>query len=112
MASFYVWETVDFEIELSRESGEKVLEGCRNVIVSLEQKSHLLEKDLSSPDIAIDTENDTIVIHLSQEETGKFKPSTTDVILQVNFLYENEERDTSTQTTIKALKNLHKKVME
>ena len=69
MASFYVWETVDFEIELSRESGEKVLEGCRNVIVSLEQKSHLLEKDLSSPDIAIDTEND--IYYVSVQPIGR-----------------------------------------
>ena len=111
MASFYVWETVDLELQLERESGGKVLEDCKNIIVSLEQKNQLLEKDMSSPDLGIDYDNDVIILHLSQEETGKFKPDNSDVVVQINFLYEDNERDTSVQGTIRALRNLHRKVM-
>lgn len=109
MASFYIWETVDYEIELQRESGRPVLEGCKEVIISLGQRSKLVEKDSSSPDLAIDYENDIIIMHLSQEDTGKFREG--EVIVQANFLYEDTERDTSAQDIIQALSNLHRKVM-
>lgn len=48
-------------------------------------------------------------MHLSQEETGKFKQGP--VELQVNFYYEDTERDTSTKVLIDAEDNLYKKVM-
>lgn len=112
MASFYVWETKDFPIHLTTqdESNTGILEDLKDVIISFGQGKKLVEKDMASPDVALDPENDIINVHLSQEETGTFKENQ-DVTVQVNFYYTSAERDTSAQTTIKALPNLHKEVM-
>lgn len=111
MPFFYVWETVDFPIALTREDGGTgIMENCKDVIISLEQDGVLLEKSRESPDVSIDTENDIINLHLSQEDTGCFKPGR-GVIIQINILYEDTERDTSVQATIEARRNLHCEVM-
>lgn len=111
MAQFYVWETVDFPIQLLREDESTgILTNCKNVIVSFEQQGILVEKDMSSPDVSLDEENDIINVHLSQEETGQFRPKK-DVNVQINILYEDTERDTSAEAIIKALRNLHREVM-
>ena len=111
MAQFYVWETVDFPLQLKREDETTgILEDCKDVIVSFEQQGILLEKDIESPDIELDVENDIINVHLTQEDTGQFKPDR-DVTVQVNILYEDTERDATAHGTIKALRNLHKAVM-
>ena len=111
-AFFYVYETVDFPLQLISEDPEPILEGLKNIIVSLGQYNTLvLEKDMSSPDIGVDDENDTINLHLTQDDTAKFKPNE-DVLIQVNILYDNHERDTTAQATVRALANLHENIME
>lgn len=109
-AFFYIYETVDFPIQITAVDGSKdILKDCKNLIVSLGQGSLLLEKDLSSPDIGLDIDNNIINLHLSQTDTCRFKQG--EVIIQVNILYEDTERDTSAQGKIDALNNLHRKIM-
>lgn len=109
-AFFYIWETVDFPIKITSEDEQvKVLENVSNVVVSLKQGTININKDIADTDIALDIENDIINLHLSQKETGQFKKG--ELILQVNILYDDNERDTTAQVAIEALDNLYKKVM-
>ena len=111
MAYFFVWETVDFPLQLSYKDSSiegKVLDGYSEVIVSLKQGTNLLEK--KGDELGIDVENDIINLHLSQEETGAFKPNK-QVILQVNIYYDDTERDTSFESYIDVYDNLHKELM-
>lgn len=110
MTGFYIYETVDLPFQLSREDETTgILADCKNVIISFQQLDTLIEKDKSSPDVAIDDENDIINVHLSQEDTAAFKPG--HVSIQINILYENMERDTSVEAIVKAYRNLHRAVM-
>lgn len=111
MAYFFIYETVDFPLQLSFKDASiegKVLDNYSSVIVSLKQGSTLLEK--SGSDLGVDTENDIINLHLSQEETAQFKPNK-QVTLQVNIYYEDTERDTSFESLIDVYDNLHKELM-
>ncbi len=109
MAYFFVYETVDFPLQLSYKDSEgKVLENYSEVIVSLKQGKTILEKN--SQTLGIDVENDIINLHLSQEETALFKANT-QVMLQVNILYETTERDTSFEEFIDVYDNVHKEIM-
>lgn len=109
-AYFYIYETVDFPIQLSTEQdGEGILKDVKDLIVSLKQNRVEVEKDITSPDIALDVENDIINFHLTQEDTSQFKEG--DVYIQVNILYDDEERDTSAKGKISAFDNLHKEIM-
>lgn len=111
MAEFYVWETVDFSIKLTREDGSSgVLQNVDNVIISMEQGGLFIERDINSPDIALDVDKDTITMHFSQEDTGQFQPNKT-IRLQINILYKDGERDTSAPIQLNALSNLHDEVM-
>lgn len=108
---FYIYETVDLPIELYRKDGVKgILDGLINVIISFKQGKVLLEKDINSPDVGVDAENDIVNVHMSQEETGTFREG--EVGLQINLLYESHERDTSCETLLTAFDNYHKAVME
>lgn len=111
MAYFFIWETVDFPLQLSFKDATiegKVLDEYSKVVVSLKQGSTLLEK--SDEDLGIDAENDIINLHLSQEETAMFKPNK-QLALQVNIYYDDTERDTSFETYIDVYDNLHKELM-
>ena len=115
-AFFYIYETVDFPIIVTAEETTGILDGYKEVIVSFGQNGNeILTKDSSMSDVSIDTETDTINVHLSQEDTSKFKVSKTDDVttadVQVNILYEDKERDASASTEIEVRNNLHKKVM-
>lgn len=108
---FFLWETVDLPLEIYREDGTTgILQGLKNVIISFQQGKILIEKDKDSPDVSIDTEHDTINIHMSQEDTGAFREGEVDV--QINLLYDSHERDTTCEAVITALRNLHKAVMD
>ena len=110
MPSFYVWETKDWELKLTNENDDDgILDNLKDVIISFGQNSTLLEKDMSHPDVAVDSANNIINVHMSQEDTGRFK--TGSVTVQVNLLYTDTERDTTVQGTIMALANLHREVM-
>lgn len=111
MAYFFIWETVDFPLQLSFKDPTiegKVLDEYSKVVVSLKQESTLLEK--SDEDLGIDVENDIINLYLSQEETAMFKPNK-QLSLQVNIYYDNTERDVSFETFVDVYNNLHKEVM-
>ena len=108
---FYAWETVDFPIEVTAEDGSTgILTDLQNLIITLAQGNKVIEKDLSSPDVAIDTENDIVNLHLSQEDTGTFVGDGY-ADMQINFLYEDSERDTTAEARIIVKRNLHRKVM-
>lgn len=113
MASFYVWETVDFKLVLEKDGGG-VFDGIKDVIVSFRQptggRKAMVEKDLKSGSLIVDGAENSIIVHLGQEDTAVFKAAK-DVLVQVNLLYENGERDTSVQESIEALSNLHEEVM-
>lgn len=112
MPFFYEWETVEFPIQLTRESGETgILQNCRDVIISFEQGGVLIEKNKNNGDVGIDVENDVINVRLNQNETGLFKANRK-AICQINILYESAERDASCQVEIDVKPNLHKKEME
>lgn len=104
MAHFYQWETVDLPLKLSREGA---LNDVKSVVVSIKQGSNLIEQNEET--LGIDAENDTINMHLSQEETAQFKTGA--AYIQVNLYYENTERDTSAQASIEVKGNLHKELM-
>lgn len=107
---FYIWETVDFDVKVTSDTLEKVLDGCRDVRISFGQNNYeLVGKNLSTIDVQLDYEKDIIRVHLSQEDTGLFTPG--EVTVQVNILYEDTERDTSVQGIILAVNNLYRKVM-
>lgn len=107
---FYIWETVNFDLKLTSDTLDKVLEGCRDVRISFGQHNQeLVGKDLSTKDVTLFPDTDIVRVHLSQTDTSLFTPG--EVIVQVNILYEDMERDTSVQGVILAVNNLHRKVM-
>ena len=114
MTDFYVYETVDFSINLTSKTQIAILEDVKDLVISFKQviknayrnNRAFLEKNLSSDDIELDIENS----RLSQEDTSKFIPNNK-VQVQINILYNNEERDTSVKGEIMALDNLHEEVM-
>ena len=118
MTEFYVYETVDFSINLTSKTQIAILEDVKDLVISFKQviknayrnNRAFLEKNLSSDDIELDIENSRLNVHLSQEDTSKFIPNNI-VQVQINILYNNEERDTSVKGEIMALDNLHEEVM-
>lgn len=103
MAGFYIWETADLAITLS----EPVLVDYKEVIVSIAQTGtkplHLTDDDVQV------TDESTITISLSQEQTGQFHEGAAKI--QVNVLFESSERDTTAKGTLDVLDNLYKQVM-
>lgn len=104
---FYVWETIEWTITLTDQDGESVLDGYKDVVVSLEQGDVLVEK--SGAELGIDAESDSIFFTLGQEDTSQFHVGTAK--LQVNVYYDNETRDTSVMADIEVRRNLHEEVM-
>ena len=104
MARFYKYETVDIPITLSPDG---VLEDYKHIVISIKQ--HGVQIDKTEDDIGIDTEQNLINVHLSQEETAMFQVGNAKI--QLNIYYTNTERDTSTMADIEVSENLYKKVM-
>lgn len=102
MAFFYIYETVEFPLQLSDTTA---LEGATKVVVSLKQGKTQLDK--INPEM--DVETGLISLYLTQEDTAMFKVGKVD--LQVNLYYENQERDVTTKAKIDALDNLYRKVI-
>ena len=112
MSSFYQWETVDLELVIEDDDGTPktgVLDGVRDVAVSLAQGCTRL--DVHIDDLHIDAEASTIDLHLSQEEAGRFSAKE-EVVVQVNILYENGERDVTEKGFVHVYDNLYRRVME
>lgn len=101
MAYFYEWETVDVTISLDRENA---LVDVEKAVVSFGQiGGNVLSK---SDDLELDTEANTITVHLNQDETGKLSEGETSV--QINLYYDTGERDTSDKAYLFVRDNLYK----
>ena len=109
MAGFYIYETKPLKILLKRngEKAEGILEDYKKIIVTIKQDGTVIEKTGNS--VEADVEESTVSIYLSQQETAIFKPGSAQI--QVNVLFEDTERDTSSQGIIHIMDNLHKEVM-
>ena len=106
MAHFYRYETAGITLNFTPTA---VLEDYEKIIVSLRQNGNIqIDKDES--ELGIDVENGTILINLSQEETGKFEGNSK-ILVQVNIYYDDESRNVSTIGEIQVYDNLYKKVI-
>ena len=104
-AYFYIYETVDLPIVLS---DKDALQDYERIVVSISQAGY--HSMNISDGLGIDVEAGTINVHLSQEDTSKFKKGS--AIVQVNIKYLNTERDVSAMAQIDILDNLYKEIME
>lgn len=105
-AGFFIWETKPLTIEFEPEG---VLDDVEKVVVSIAQPMFGVNLEKRGSEVIVDAENNQVDIYLTQEETSIFSPG--EAVIQVNFLYDDEERDTSVQGIIKVWDNLHREVM-
>lgn len=104
---FYAYETADITIVFKDPT---VLEDYNNIIISIRHLKTGKQIDLDAEESCdIDTAGGTMILHLTQEQTGKFVEGY--VELQINILYDDSERDVTTKSEIRVYDNLHKKVM-
>lgn len=106
---FYRYETANFPLRIvSKQGEEKPLEDYQSIRVSIAQPGvepeHLTEKD-----VGVDVEESRINVHLTQEQTGKFREGAAK--LQVNIYYIDTERNTTAQGKLVVKENLYKQVM-
>ena len=108
MTSFYIFETKPLTLNI-RPKG--VLIGYKDIVVSFRQTHRkgtaLVER--FTDDLTIDVDKGQIDLTLTQKDTARFAPGV--VTVQVNILYDDAERDVTTTQQIRALDNLHKRVM-
>lgn len=108
-ASFFQWETAPLTIIIENDQGEPaqgVLEDVKNLVVSFRQGS--VKEDWFLDDVSLDVENSAINIHFDQERSGKFDGDST-IKVQVNILYNNNERDATIKGKIDVLDNFYDK---
>lgn len=99
---FYQYETVDLLLRILNDPS--VLQDYDEIVVTLAQGNAAV----NAKDFEVDTEAGTISLHLSQEETGKFKKGK--ATLQVN-IYKDGRRKATGYGSMTVLENLYKKVM-
>ena len=104
-AGFYQWETADLLIMLD---GDGILANTTDVVVSIVQGA--ARTDYHKADLVIDEQANTIEVHLSQEDAGKYMAAKATV--QVNILYGTGERDVTDKGCIDVFANLYGQVME
>lgn len=105
MAGFYMWETADLAITLTGDGNP--LEDYSKVVVSIYQPYGRV--DLTDDSLGIDVDAQTINVHMTQEQTGKFKAGTAEI--QVNVYYSDTERDTSAKGVLTVYDNLYRQAM-
>lgn len=104
MAFFYPYETCDLTIVLDRENA---LADVDDVMVTLSQCG---KRSINiNTGLDIDENSNTIVVSLTQSQTGRFCKGEVDV--QVNILYETGERDTSEIASLTVLDQTYEAVM-
>ena len=103
---FRIFETANLPIRVRQQGA---LEGYKLIITSIKQLNVLLEFNSDDPNINVDVDENLIYLHLSQEDTSKFKKGP--AILQINVYYHDEEREASSTAEIYIGDNLHKEVM-
>ena len=107
-AFFYQYATDNIPLKLQYCDGTGgVLEGYKDIKVTLSQAGVTLTKGLD--ELGVDVDEDTVILPLTQEETGLFATMACEV--QVNIFYDDSERDTSTRGKIMVRKNLYKEIM-
>lgn len=109
MAGFYIYETKPLTIKLLQDNLPVVLEDYREIIVTIKQLMSGAVIEKTSKDLDVTPEEGKIVLELSQEDTASFGVG--EALIQVNVLYEDSERDVSTQGKLKIKDNLHKEFM-
>ena len=107
-ALFYQYTTANIPLKLEYCDGTSgVLEGYKDIKVTLSQAGVTLTKGLD--ELGVDIDEDTVILPLKQYETGLFATMACEV--QVNIFYEDKERDASTMGKIMVKKNLYKEIM-
>ena len=113
VGSFYLFETLDWAIELVPED-ESIIEGLLDdydvVIVTISQRDGAtISKSSKDSGISVDTETNTINLSLTQSETGAFSKG--DAEIQINVKFNNSNRKVSVKGNIQVLDNLYKEVI-
>lgn len=101
-AKFYQYETVDLLLRIIKDT--TALQDYDEVVVTIAQQNTVVNVSK----FEIDTEEGTITVHMSQQETGKFKKGK--ATLQVN-IYKSKHRKATGYGDLQVLENLYKKVM-
>ena len=115
---FYQWETADLTVEVEP---AEAMDGWTKIAATITQFSARVNRvfEAGAPEVS----GNAINLHLTQEETGQFKPTVTQgekpcqyagqmpkARLQVNIMY-GDERDTSTEAYLDVFENLLDEVM-
>ena len=111
MHEFYQYETDDMQLRIEDAEGQPaagVLDGLTGAVVTIAQGCVRAEWGID--ELGLDSENSIINLHMAQEQSGMFMPGP--AMVQVNLLYEDSERDTTTQAEVMVLQNLHRQVMQ
>ena len=101
---FYQYETVDLLIRIKGTQASAALQDYDEIKVSIAQNNMVVNVE----DFSVDVQEATITLHMTQEETGKFKKGK--ATLQVN-IYRNRRRKATGYGTLTVLENYYKRVM-
>lgn len=106
MAHFYRFETKNLVLSIRGGDG---LAGYEHIIVSFQQLLSGARLDFFEDQLDISTEENTIGVHLSQDDTSLFQVGP--VKVQVNIYYNSTERDVTVQGEIEVYDNIYRKVI-
>lgn len=111
MEQIYTYTTPSYTISFKESN---VLTDYNKVVVTLKQDG-IAQIDKFNDDLDIDSEEDTITVEFTQEETGKLyggkKDNPNYAELQVNIYYEDEDRNSTSTENIKVYSNLYEDVI-
>ena len=109
MAKIYKYETPTFTLKFSPEG---ILTDYKHIVVSIVQRG-ITQIDKNEDELSIDSNNDTITLSLTQEETSQFDGSKypSQAEIQVNIYYNDDNRSVSTRGSIDIYDNLYDKVI-
>lgn len=103
---FYRYETESLQMQIVPYDA---LAGYSDVVVSFKQAGKRAQLDIDTADLVISEDTGTITVNLSQEQTALFAAG--EILVQVNILFEDSERDATAQAKIGVLDNLYEQVM-
>lgn len=101
---FYQYETVDLLVRIKNPQASAALQDFDEIKVTIAQNNTAV----NIQNFDVNVQEATISLHLSQQETGKFRKGK--ATLQVN-IYRNKRRKATGYGTLTVLDNLYKKVM-
>ena len=112
---FTAFETVNLQLTIEPQGA---LDGYQEIMVSIVQGAQRVDKPY--PKDAPEVDGDIINLRLEQDETGKFtyyepnpcgEPDPRNPRIQVNVLYQDEERSTTNIANLDLWEQLYKKKM-